>query len=64
MPLDEMTETAKLVVRNVESVIDGKHGAVRTALTVLLAGGHLLVEEIVRRIVAATRVPVGSPKRG
>lgn len=34
------------IIRNVESVIDGKHSAVRTALTVLLAEGHLLIEDV------------------
>ena len=34
------------IAANVESVIDGKRDAVRTALTVLLAGGHLLVEDV------------------
>ncbi|WP_245861509.1 AAA family ATPase [Compostimonas suwonensis] len=33
-------------MRNIESVIDGKHEAVRTALTVLLAEGHLLIEDV------------------
>jgi len=34
------------IIRNVETVIDGKHDAVSTALTVLLAGGHLLIEDV------------------
>ena len=34
------------IVRNIEAVIDGKHEAVFTALTVLLAEGHLLLEDV------------------
>ncbi|HZK59133.1 MAG TPA: AAA family ATPase, partial [Cryobacterium sp.] len=33
-------------MRNVEAVIDGKPAAVQTALTVLLAEGHLLIEDV------------------
>jgi MoxR-like ATPase len=33
-------------MRNVETVIDGKHDAVQIALTVLLAEGHLLIEDV------------------
>ena len=38
--------TPTQIIANVESVIDGKHAAVRTALTVLLAEGHLLIEDV------------------
>lgn len=34
------------IMRNVETVIDGKHEAVQIALTVLLAEGHLLIEDV------------------
>ena len=46
MPLDEVNRNARAVMANVESVIAGKHSAVRTALTVLLAEGHLLIEDV------------------
>jgi MoxR-like ATPase len=34
------------IVRAVATVIDGKEGAIRSALAVLLAGGHLLIEDV------------------
>jgi MoxR-like ATPase len=37
---------AQMIIRNVEAVIDGKHEAVQAALTVLLAEGHLLIEDV------------------
>lgn len=37
---------ADAVRRNVERVIEGKPDVVRTAVTVLFAGGHLLVEDV------------------
>jgi MoxR-like ATPase len=37
---------AEAVAANIEAVIDGKHEQVRLALTVLLAGGHLLIEDV------------------
>ncbi|MEJ3404193.1 MoxR family ATPase [Rathayibacter sp. YIM 133350] len=46
MGLEEVNHHARLIMGNVESVIAGKHGAVRTALTVLLAEGHLLIEDV------------------
>lgn len=46
MPLDEVLQHANAIIANVESVIAGKHAAVRTALTVLLAEGHLLIEDV------------------
>ncbi|TAM71300.1 MAG: MoxR family ATPase [Microbacteriaceae bacterium] len=42
----ELQHAAAQIAANVESVIDGKHDAVQTALTVLLAEGHLLIEDI------------------
>ncbi|MCZ7413783.1 MULTISPECIES: AAA family ATPase [unclassified Streptomyces] len=44
--LSDLTATADEVRRSVESVIEGKPEAVRLALTVLLAEGHLLVEDV------------------
>jgi MoxR-like ATPase len=46
MDLEELRRRAEQITVNVESVIDGKHEAVRTALTVLLAEGHLLIEDV------------------
>ena len=37
---------AQAIIRNVETVINGKHAAVETALTVLLAEGYLLIEDV------------------
>jgi MoxR-like ATPase len=44
--LDALTRTAEAVRGAMESVIEGKPDVVRTALTVLLAEGHLLVEDV------------------
>ncbi len=44
--LAELREVAARVTRAMESVIEGKPGVIRTALTVLLAGGHLLIEDV------------------
>ncbi|MEO6827521.1 MAG: MoxR family ATPase [Microbacteriaceae bacterium] len=44
--LPELRETIQAISASVESVIDGKHDAVQTALTVLLAEGHLLIEDV------------------
>nr|WP_258053173.1 MoxR family ATPase [Streptomyces sp. Ru73] len=41
-----MTATAERVRRSVERVIEGKPEVVRLALTVLLAEGHLLIEDV------------------
>jgi MoxR-like ATPase len=46
MPLSEVQSHAVAIIRNVEAVIDGKHEAVQAALTVLLAEGHLLIEDV------------------
>ncbi|MEN2742009.1 MoxR family ATPase [Microbacterium sp. X-17] len=46
MDLDELRRAAEQITANVESVIDGKHDAVQTALVVLLAEGHLLIEDV------------------
>jgi MoxR-like ATPase len=42
----DVQAAAHAIMRNVESVIDGKHSAVQIALTVLLAEGHLLIEDV------------------
>ncbi|MFZ5871864.1 MAG: AAA family ATPase, partial [Actinomycetota bacterium] len=44
--LDDLTRTAEAVRGAMESVVEGKPEVVRTALTVLLAEGHLLVEDV------------------
>jgi MoxR-like ATPase len=44
--LDELVATARQVGTAIESVIDGKADAVRLALIVLLAEGHLLIEDV------------------
>jgi MoxR-like ATPase len=46
MPLADVQSAAASIIRNVEAVIDGKHDAVQAALTVLLAEGHLLIEDV------------------
>ena len=44
--LDDLVATAHQIGTAVESVIDGKAEAVRLALIVLLAEGHLLIEDV------------------
>jgi MoxR-like ATPase len=44
--LNELVEAAHRVGDAVESVIEGKSDAVRLALTVLLAEGHVLIEDV------------------
>ncbi len=44
--LDEVVEVAGRIRTNVERVIEGKGDVVRTALVVLLAEGHLLIEDV------------------
>ncbi|MGP4113118.1 AAA family ATPase [Streptomyces sp. 4N509B] len=44
--LTDLSATADQVRRAVESVIEGKPEVVRLSLTVLLAGGHLLLEDV------------------
>ena len=44
--LDDLVATAHQIGTAVESVIDGKADAVRLALIVLLAEGHLLIEDV------------------
>lgn len=42
----ELTQTVEAIRAAIESVIDGKPEAVRLTLTVLLAEGHLLIEDV------------------
>ena len=44
--LAELTHLTGLIAAAVETVIEGKPHVVRTALTVLLAEGHLLIEDV------------------
>jgi MoxR-like ATPase len=44
--LEDLVATAQRIGEGVESVIDGKAEAVKLALTVLLAEGHLLIEDV------------------
>ncbi|MGE5137749.1 MAG: AAA family ATPase [Gemmatimonadota bacterium] len=44
--LDDLVRVAHDVATAVESVIEGKAGAIRLALTVLLAEGHVLIEDV------------------
>ncbi|MEU1627225.1 MoxR family ATPase [Streptomyces sp. NPDC020096] len=44
--LSDLTTTVERVRRSVENVIEGKPEVVRLALTVLLAEGHLLIEDV------------------
>ena len=45
-PLAEQAEAAHSACKAIESVIDGKSGTIRLALTVLLAEGHMLIEDV------------------
>jgi MoxR-like ATPase len=44
--LDELVQLAHRVSAAVETVISGKSGAVKLAMTVLLAEGHVLIEDV------------------
>ena len=44
--LEELGEVARRVDSAVQTVISGKPGAIRLALTVLLAEGHVLIEDV------------------
>ena len=44
--LDELVDVARQVSGAVQSVISGKPGAILLALTVLLAEGHILIEDV------------------
>lgn len=40
------THIAQTIVRNVETVLEGKHQQVELALAAIVAGGHLLIEDV------------------
>ncbi len=46
LPASECTRLAQAIVRNVEQVLRGKHQQVELALAAILAGGHLLIEDV------------------
>jgi MoxR-like ATPase len=45
-PIDDLVPAAHRIGRAIESVIEGKPGAIRLTLAVLLAEGHLLIEDV------------------
>ncbi len=46
VPLEHVRNAGAAIVEAVSTVVDGKTDAIRTALTVMLAEGHLLVEDV------------------
>ncbi|HEX2417729.1 MAG TPA: AAA family ATPase, partial [Micromonosporaceae bacterium] len=46
MPIDQMKIQTDRIAENIERVIEGKAATVRLALAVLLAEGHLLIEDV------------------
>jgi MoxR-like ATPase len=46
MPIEEMRAQTEQIAENIERVIEGKPAIVRLALAVLLAEGHLLIEDV------------------
>ncbi|MFB6396831.1 AAA family ATPase [Polymorphospora lycopeni] len=46
LPADEFRTASEAIVANIEQVIEGKTATVRLALAVLLAEGHLLIEDV------------------
>ena len=44
--VDEVREVAERIEANIARVIEGKPEIARSALVVLLAGGHLLIEDV------------------
>lgn len=46
MGIDDVGARAARIVQNVETVISGKREAITSALTVMLAEGHLLIEDV------------------
>jgi len=46
MPAEEFARVSQNIISTIETVIDGKREAVEIALTVLLAEGHLLIEDV------------------
>jgi MoxR-like ATPase len=46
MPAPDFAAATEAIVRNIDQVIEGKTATVRLALAVLLAEGHLLIEDV------------------
>jgi MoxR-like ATPase len=46
LPIDEFRAVTDRIVENIERVIEGKSATVRLALAVMLAEGHLLIEDV------------------
>ena len=46
LPAGEFQAAAEAIVANIEQVIEGKTATVRLALAVMLAEGHLLIEDV------------------
>jgi MoxR-like ATPase len=44
--IDTLAAVTRRVIDNIELVIEGKRDTIRTAMTVLLAEGHLLIEDV------------------
>jgi MoxR-like ATPase len=44
--IETLSTVTRRVIDNIENVIEGKRDVIRTALTVLLAEGHLLIEDV------------------
>src|SRR5712672_4452006 len=45
-PIDDLVPAARRIVKAIEAVIEGKRDAIQLTLTVLLAEGHLLIEDV------------------
>ena len=45
-PLDEVRATARQIAASIESVVEGAGDIVKTSIAVLLAEGHLLIEDV------------------
>jgi MoxR-like ATPase len=45
-PVAEVAEVAERITANIDRVIEGKHDTVRLGVAVLLAEGHLLIEDV------------------
>lgn len=44
--MDEVRDVAARLARAMETIIEGKPAVIRTTITALLAGGHLLIEDV------------------
>src|ERR1700722_18776395 len=45
-PIDDLVPAARRIGKAIEAVIEGKRDAIQLTLTVLLAEGHLLIEDV------------------